>query len=32
MNIYNAEVEGLCRFLDDSVCNFYAVDTLKKNA
>ena len=30
MNIYNAEVEGLCRFLDDSVCNFYAVDTLKK--
>lgn len=30
MDKYGASVQGLMEFLDSSVCNFYAVDTLKK--
>lgn len=30
MDKYNAAIDGLMQFIDDSVCNFYAVDTLKR--
>ncbi len=30
MDKYNAAIDGLMRFIDKSVCNFYAVDTLRQ--
>ena len=27
MDKYNAAIDGLMQFIDDSVCNFYAVDS-----